>query len=89
MFQQHYNAGNFKKIQQQRKKIKKRKRERLLFPYVLLMSINAAFMKTTTKTSFDELFSNPITRNLILILVATMTLAIVLVTASIIIYNQF
>jgi hypothetical protein len=46
-------------------------------------------MKTTTKTSFDELFSNPITRNLILILVATMTFAILIVTASIIIYNQF
>jgi hypothetical protein len=46
-------------------------------------------MKTTTKTSLDELFSNPITRNLILILVTTMTLAIVLVTVVIVIYNQF
>jgi hypothetical protein len=53
------------------------------------MSTKEDYMKTTTKTSFDELISNPITRNLILILVAAMTFAILIVTASIIIYNQF
>lgn len=46
-------------------------------------------MKSSVKTSFDDLFSNPITRNLILILVSTLTLAIAVVTAAIIIYNQF
>ena len=46
-------------------------------------------MKTIAKTSFADAFSNPITRNLILILVTTMTLAVLIVTLAIIIYNQF
>jgi hypothetical protein len=46
-------------------------------------------MKTVSKSTFPELLSNPINRNLILILVATLTLAIVVVTASIILYYQF
>ncbi|HEY0741331.1 MAG TPA: hypothetical protein VGD40_07715 [Chryseosolibacter sp.] len=46
-------------------------------------------MKINAKTSFDEVFSNPISRNLILILITTMTAAIAIVTLSIIIYNQF
>jgi hypothetical protein len=46
-------------------------------------------MKTIDKTSVNDLFSNPITRNLILILVTTMVLAVLIVTLAIIIYNQF
>lgn len=46
-------------------------------------------MKSVAKTTLADAFSNPITRNLILILVTTLTLAIFIVTISIIIYNQF
>ncbi len=46
-------------------------------------------MKTAGKISFAELFSNPIVRNLILILVTTLGFAIAIVTMSIIIYNQW
>jgi hypothetical protein len=46
-------------------------------------------MKSDPKTTFADALSNPITRNLILILVTTLTLAIFIVTVSIIIYNQF
>jgi hypothetical protein len=46
-------------------------------------------MKTTSKLSFGDLFTNPINRNIILILVSALVLATVIVTTSIIIYNQW
>ncbi|HEY0653350.1 MAG TPA: hypothetical protein VGD65_09490 [Chryseosolibacter sp.] len=46
-------------------------------------------MKTVHKTTLADAFSNPITRNLILILVTTLSMAVLIVTASIVIYNQF
>jgi hypothetical protein len=46
-------------------------------------------MKTIDKNSLPEALSNPISRNLILILVSTLAIAIVIVTASVVIYNQF
>lgn len=69
--------------------ILKEKRERLLSPFVVIMSKTRLYMKTTTKLSFGDLFSNPINRNIILILVSTLVLATLIVTASIIIYNQW
>lgn len=46
-------------------------------------------MKTITKNSLPEIFSNSISRNLILILFAALVIATFLVTASIVIYNQW
>jgi hypothetical protein len=46
-------------------------------------------MKTLAKNSEPGLFSNPIIRNLILILVITLTFAIGLVTTSVILYYQW
>jgi hypothetical protein len=46
-------------------------------------------MKTSSKLSFTDLFANPINRNLILILVSALILATLIVTTSIILYNQF
>lgn len=46
-------------------------------------------MKTVTKNFVAEVFSNPINRNLILILVSTLTMAIIIVTASVIAYYQW
>lgn len=45
-------------------------------------------MKSLSKISITDLFSNPITRNLILILATTFGFAVAIVTLSIIIYNQ-
>lgn len=46
-------------------------------------------MKTVSKNFLAEVLSNPINRNLILILVSTLAMAIVIVTASIIAYYQW
>jgi hypothetical protein len=46
-------------------------------------------MKTLSKNSLPEVFSNPINRNIILILVSTLAMAIIIVTASVIAYNQW
>jgi hypothetical protein len=46
-------------------------------------------MKITPKISFADIFSNPINRNLILILVIALVMAIIIVTGGIIVYNQF
>jgi hypothetical protein len=46
-------------------------------------------MKTLSKNSLPEVFSNPINRNLILILISTFAIAIVIVTAAVIAYNQW
>ncbi len=84
----HYNDGKLKKIQEGRKN--KKKKGTILVPFCYSNVYNPRlYMKSTAKTSFDEVFSNPITRNLILILVSALALAIAVVTGAIIIYNQF
>jgi hypothetical protein len=60
-----------------------------LSPFVLEMSKTRLYMKSTDKVSFGELFTNPINRNLILILVFAFVAAMVIVTGSIVLYNQF
>lgn len=46
-------------------------------------------MKPTTKLSLWDVFSNPINRNLVLILVFAMIAATTIVTSIIVLYNQF
>jgi hypothetical protein len=46
-------------------------------------------MKSVSKTFLPEVLTNPISRNLILIFIATLLAAVVIVTASIMIYNQW
>ena len=47
-----------------------------------------ADMKTVSKNSNSDILSNPINRNLILILVTALVVSIVVVTTSIIVYYQ-
>lgn len=60
----------------------------MLFPFVLIVSNPLGFMKTVSKNSNSDILSNPINRNLILILVTALVVSIVVVTTSIIIYYQ-
>jgi len=46
-------------------------------------------MKSVSKNSNPDLLSNPINRNIILILATTLVVAIVIVTTSIIVYFQW
>jgi hypothetical protein len=60
-----------------------------LFPFVLTMSKHGFYMKTLSKNSIADVLANPISRNLILILVTTLFVATAIVTASIILYFQW
>ncbi|HYC85178.1 MAG TPA: hypothetical protein VEB86_08145 [Chryseosolibacter sp.] len=46
-------------------------------------------MKSITRGFLPEIFSNPISRNLIIIFVATLLAAIFIVTATIVLFNQW
>jgi hypothetical protein len=46
-------------------------------------------MKSLTRSFLPEIFDNPINRNLILILIATLLAAIVLVTATFMVVDQW
>ena len=65
------------------------KKGTIVVPFVVYMSKTRLYMKTTTKLSLGDLFTNPINRNLILILVSALVFATLVVTTSIIVYNQW
>lgn len=46
-------------------------------------------MKTLTRNSFLEVFSNPINRNLIIIITAALAFAVFVVTAGFLIYDKW
>jgi hypothetical protein len=53
------------------------------------MNKSGVYMKTTGKNSIGDVLSNPISRNVILILVTTLFAATAIVTTSIILYYQW
>lgn len=54
-----------------------------------LCCLNLAYMKSLTRSFLPEIFTNPISRNLIFIFVTTLMAAVIIVTATIIVFNQW